>query len=254
MKTSQASDSPLSVDATRGKTVSSSQATLRSELRARLLSLNYHAFARCMALLLEKMGYEDVRLSGRRDWKGKNRSGGYDLEAVLPVGPGGTLGRRRVLVQLKQFDGHQPVHHRAVDQLRGACLRVGAGECLLVTTGPLAPSVDRSPLRLFEPTVAPVRFLDGDALAERMLIHRIGIWEEPGEDPEAPARFGIDEAFFADLQRTHAGNSREDVHCPATEPRFLVTVQIHPLSKGMAVTGVKPRRTVATTRTNAPSR
>jgi hypothetical protein len=204
-----------------------------------------------MALLLEKMGYEDIRLSGRRDWKGKNREGGYDLEAGQPVGPGGTLGRRRVLIQLKQFDEHQPVHHRTVDQLRGACLRVGASECLLVTTGPLAPSVDRSPLRLFEPTVAPVRFVDGDALIDRMLVHRIGVWEEPGEGREAPARFGIDGAFFDDLQHAHPGNSREDYLQHASEPQFLLTVEVQPFGKGILR---KPRKDSRTARANSSSR
>jgi hypothetical protein len=213
---------------------------LRRRLRERLLSLNYHAFARCMALLLIRMGYEDVRLAGRTDWKGKNKEGGYDLEANLPVGPGGALGRRRVLVQVKQFDTHQAVHHRTVDQLRGACLRVGAGECLLVTTEPLAPSVDRSPLRLFEPTVAPVRFLPDDALLERMLVHRVGVFEEPGDSPDKPARYGVDEAFFDGLECNHAGNSREEASKQATDLRLLVTVQVRSLGKAMPV---KSRRT-----------
>ena len=91
---------------------------IRHRLRRRLLALSYHAFARCLCLLLARLGYEDARPAGRTRWKGHNREGGYDIEAWLPVG----ITRRRVVVQAKQFDA-RPVFQRSVDELRGTCLR-----------------------------------------------------------------------------------------------------------------------------------
>ena len=91
-------------------------------------------------MLLEALGYEDARPTGRRAWKGYNRpgGGGYDLEAVLPGG----MAPRRVVAQIKQFDA-LAVHQRSVDELRGACLRAGAAEALLVTTSAFSDVVRR---------------------------------------------------------------------------------------------------------------
>ena len=100
-------------------------------LRSRLLALDFPAFARCVCHLMDALGYEDAHLAGRREWKGYNRpgGGGYDLEATLPGG----MAPRRVIAQIKQYDT-LAVHQRSVDELRGACLRAGAAEGLLVTT------------------------------------------------------------------------------------------------------------------------
>lgn len=72
---------------------------LRRQLRRRLLTLSYHAFAQCLCLLLTQLGYQDVQVAGRKDWKGRNREGGYDIQAALPAG----LGQRRVIIQAKQL-------------------------------------------------------------------------------------------------------------------------------------------------------
>ncbi len=57
---------------------------VQQALRARLLHLNFHAFARCMSDLLRELGFDEVRLAGRLDWKGRNKDGGYDLIAYTP--------------------------------------------------------------------------------------------------------------------------------------------------------------------------
>ena len=113
---------------------------IRHRLRRRLLALSYHAFARCLCLLLARLGYEDARPAGRTRWKGHNREGGYDIEAWLPVG----ITRRRVVVQAKQFDA-RPVFQRSVDELRGTCLRAGAAEALLITTSAFSSVVQTAP-------------------------------------------------------------------------------------------------------------
>src|SRR5918998_2648672 len=75
-------------------------ARLRRELRAQLLALNFHAFARYMCRLLETLGYEEVTLSGRTDWKGRNQDGGFDIAAWVPAG----IGRHRIIASCKQYD------------------------------------------------------------------------------------------------------------------------------------------------------
>jgi hypothetical protein len=57
---------------------------LQQVLRARLLHLNFHAFAHGMSDLLKAVGFDTVELAGRTNWKGRNKEGGYDLLALAP--------------------------------------------------------------------------------------------------------------------------------------------------------------------------
>ena len=177
--------------------------TIADELHRRLIGLDYPAFARCVCRLLEALGYEDVRLAGRHEWKGYNRpgGGGYDLEALLPGG----VAPRRVVAQIKQFDGLH-VHQRNVDELRGACLRAGAAEALLVTTSVFSDVVSRSAAAR-DPAgtpVAPVRLIDGQDLLGLLIRHRLGVREAARAETMRVYQRGqgtmhrleIDQAFF----------------------------------------------------------
>ena len=174
--------------------------TVADLLRMRLLALDYPSFSRCICLLLEELGYEKAKPAGRREWKGYNRpgGGGYDLEAVLPGG----LSPRRVVAQIKQFDGLR-VHQRSVDELRGACLRTGAAEALLVTTSSFSKVVQNSQAAASRAVpgpasvvAAPVRLIGGRELLELLICHRLGI-RERGEG--SGKRLEIDEGFFRKL-------------------------------------------------------
>lgn len=169
---------------------------LERDLCEHLLALNFHAFLHAIAQLLTKMGYVDVALAGRTDWVGRRMDGGCDLVAFQPV-PGG---KRRVIVQVKQYR-ERPVYRRAVDELRGVCLRAGASEAILITTSSFSPLLDKS--RLSSALVAPVRLIDGEQLADLMVLHQVGSWEEPPTSPDEPASFGVDESFFTDLCRVY---------------------------------------------------
>ena len=169
----------------------------RLELHSLLLSLPFAAFARCMADLLTALGYRDVRLSGRTQWKGRNQSGGYDLEATLPSG----LGHRRVVVQVKQFSQFQRVYQRAADELRGVALREWAGEALLLTTG-LVSSAIREPLE----AIIPVRLLGGTDLLDALAQCGVGVTQVKG----FPI---VDDAYFDRLTQ----------QCRASRPGDLRT-------------------------------
>jgi len=169
--------------------------TIADQLRRRLLDLEYPAFARCVCALLEAVGYEDARPAGRCEWKGYNRpgGGGYDLEATLPGG----LALRHVVAQIKQFDG-LGVHQRSVDEVRGAALRAGAAEALLITTSSFSNVVRKraaspDPLAAL---VAPVRLIDGVELLGLLIRHRLGVRESRRS---GTVRLEIDDAFFSDL-------------------------------------------------------
>ena len=181
--------------------------TIADRLRRRLLALDYPAFARCACKLLEALGYEDARPAGRRAWKGYNcpGGGGYDLEAALPGG----LASRRVVAQIKQFDT-LAVHQKSVDEMRGACLRAGAAEALLVTTSAFSKVVRKQAAAPDPPgvLVAPVRLIDGQELLGLLIRHRLGVRESVDVREQIEVRewvrggtrrLEIDEAFFESI-------------------------------------------------------
>ncbi|WP_309719803.1 restriction endonuclease [Armatimonas sp.] len=178
-----------------------------NKLRQRLLELPFDAYLKIIALLLAKLGYQDVRLAGRTDWKGRNRGGGYDLLATVPGG----FSPRRVIIQAKQFDEGSRVFQRQADELRGAAIRVGAAEALLITSGPLSASIDQEGLAL---PLAPVRIIGGDHLVELLSTHQIGV----------TPRGTLDEDFFKRLEQEAVGNRQSD--CLGAKSELLLTVAV----------------------------
>jgi hypothetical protein len=97
------------------------QDSVREQLREQLLALPVPAFEHLMARLLGLCGYAEVQvLAGSQ--------GGADLSAATSGG----LSRSVTLVQAKQY--RSPVSRRFVDELRGAMLRTGAQQGVLLTT------------------------------------------------------------------------------------------------------------------------
>ena len=193
--------------------------SLRSALLSRLSSLPFTAFARCVGLLLARMGYTNVRPAGRGHYRGggnrhhKGGSGGYDLVADLPA-PKGTAIRRFATVSLKQFPPDAParVFQRQVDEARGASLRAGASASLLITTGPVSPTVAHRESLPLAP-IAPVSVVDGDELAKLCIRFGVGIvpaqdgrGDEQGTESEAV----LDAAFFDRLAREATGSNGPD--------------------------------------------
>ncbi|WP_395137835.1 restriction endonuclease [Armatimonas sp.] len=186
----------------------------------RLLELPFDAFARLVARLLPALGYSDVRLAGRRDFKGRNGrdgAGGFDLLA--------SRFGRTVLVQLKQFSPQRLLFQRSLDELRGVVLRAGAAESLLVTTGAFSLAVDREALR--RASMLPISTLDGSELLTLLIENGIGI-KPSGK---------IDEELLASLTQEASGNSPGDCmgksNCTG-KAEFVVTVgvqRVHPAKK-----------------------
>ena len=171
---------------------------LRLRLRRRVLSLGYPGCVALVGRLLGEMDYEDVRPTGRTRLTGYNRrgGGGWDLEAALPAG----VGSRRVIVRVKHVPREhlgpdpKPVHNRCVDELRGACLRAGAAEAVMVSTGPFSLTA-RAMAAGDASGVAPVRLVDGDELVELLLARRVGVRET--RPLLGRPRLELDESLFA---------------------------------------------------------
>jgi hypothetical protein len=200
---------------------------LRDALLSRLRALPFDAFVRCAALLLARMGYREVRPAGRTSFRGRNQhasgggGAGYDLSASLPA-PAGSKRRATALVALKRYGPASPVYQRQVDELRGACLRVGAAEALLLTTGPLSPAI-RHRDALPSAPLAPVRLIDGEEFAALLAAHGVGVARvAQGQDGGSGARPGaaLDDAFFRRLMAGGAGAARRapDRAAPVSAP------------------------------------
>ena len=178
----------------------------RSQLREQLLGLSSPAFEGLIARLLEACGYGRVQPLnassgelphslgfGRR----AAQTGGADLRALSPNG----LGRVMTLVQVKQY--RTPVSRRFVDELRGAMLRTGAQQGLLITTssfyGPAYTAVHEEGAE----GVAPVRLVDGEELLNLLIKHHLGVQEG---DPVHPQ---VDREFFEHLERNYGATARQ---------------------------------------------
>lgn len=200
---------------------------VQDPLLPHLLELPFDAYLQIVALLLERLGYKDVEQAGRTDWKGRNRFGGFDLLATRPdlftVLPGGIAPRRSV-VQVKQFDKKTRVFQRHVDELRGAAIRAGASEAILLTTGLVSSVIDA---RALSSPILPVRLIGGGELLTLLREHLIGVTEK-GE---------LDHALLDRLTSQARGNGRGDCQTGLAvcddegKPDLKLTVEILAYSK-----------------------
>lgn len=185
-------------------------------LRARLLLLPFDALIQVVALLLEQLGCRNIQFADRRDFRGRNGKagkGGWELTAWLPQAvPDASGAATRVVVQIKQCDGER-LYQRTVDELRGVALRLGAGEALLVTTGPVSRSLIESSPGSCLPTV---RIVDGGALCRLLIQHGIGLTRQ-GE---------LNEELFSGLEHRARGNGRADC---SPGKQYLLKVSLEPV-------------------------
>ncbi len=185
----------------------------RNRLREQLLQLSPSAFEHLIARLLEACGYGRVQLLnassgelpqslgfGRR----AAQTGGADLRALSSNG----LSHTMTLVQVKQY--RIPVSRRFVDELRGAMLRTGAQQGLLLTTssfyGPAYTAVHGEGAE----GIAPVRLVDGEELLNLLIQHHLGVREIDSVYPQ------INLDFFDYLERDFGSSVRKN---PVSAPQ-----------------------------------
>lgn len=159
----------------------------REALRERILQLGYPAYIELVKQLLERLGYEHVVPLA------PGSVGGADL--AMRYGSGVT--ETEILVQAKRYAG--PVHRRFVDELRGAVLRFGCGQGLVVAASGFSQAANEAARGN---PVAPVRLMDGEELLDLLCVFRLGVRRD------ALGRLVPDGRYFANLRRRHPGQGR----------------------------------------------
>jgi len=177
---------------------------LSRELRERLLSLSYRAFLQAVLHLLSATGYAQVIPTGRSGFKGRNTGGGWDLEAQGFTDGGEAV---RAIAQVKQFRTLS-VQQRTVDELRGCLLRAQADEAWLITLSTFSAPAQAAAQA--GGGTAPIRLLDGDALAEQMVRHQVGICRK-GKEWIVNDRYfqSLEQRFSKETGQQKARQSRE---------------------------------------------
>lgn len=174
-------------------TSNASQKELQTALQEQLLSLSFHAFEESVRQLLVSMGYGEVKLMGRTQWRQRTAHGGLDMEAYTEVG----VTRVQVIAQVKQYI--RPIQRRFVDELRGTMLRTGARHGLLVTTSTFPNAAQKA---VSGDRLAPIRLIDGEELTTLLIRHRIGAI------PDSKDGLRIDSSYFDQLREQFPGKAR----------------------------------------------
>jgi len=143
----------------------------RAELHETLHRLEYAAFEQVMKRLLYKSGYLSVHLIGRNQRPDLKPTGGLDLSARSVTELTSVL----TIAQLKQYQGVVP--RRFVDELRGAMLRLGAEQGLLLTLSRLSLAARAAAT---ESKLAPIKLLEGEEVLDLLFAYRIGVLEKNG--------------------------------------------------------------------------
>lgn len=133
-----------------------------------LLNLPFSVFACSVARLLVHLGYEDVSIKRplHQRGKGRNSSGGFDIEAYLTNG----LSRSCVIAQVKQYD--RPVPRAFVDELRGTMLRHGAQQGILFSSSTFSAAAQEASRAAQS---LPVRLVEGRELARLLRVTEVPI-------------------------------------------------------------------------------
>lgn len=179
-------------------------ASLQDELLQRIRKLSFPAYCHLVRLLLYRSGYTSVQIvepgttrliPDNSSIKDNQRLLYSGLLAVSHT----DLASALTLVRIKQAKG-VPVSRRFVDQLRGAMLRMGAEQGLLIATGRFSryaiASATQAPL-------PPVRLIDGALVCSMLRERRLGISKTAPTQGHARERTDqqIDEPFFQLLEK-----------------------------------------------------
>jgi HJR/Mrr/RecB family endonuclease len=142
-----------------GQALDQHRAKVKSELLTYLKSLKPGDFELVVLLLLEKVGYDDVR------HEGKTGDGGVDIRATLRL-PGVTA--VPTAVQVKRWSN--TVAPGVVQQLRGALMADEHG--MVVTTSHFSPAAIAEASAVGK---RPIALIDGHALVDLLVDHDLGV-------------------------------------------------------------------------------
>jgi inner membrane protein len=188
---------------------------LRHEMIEQLSCLSLRAFEECLKHLFTRLGYEQVRLTGRTAMRGRTLLGGREIEAVASTG----ITTCRVIIQVKQY--RRTVSRRFVDELRGTMSRLKASHGIIVTTSDFA---DRARLSAQSDRRLAVTLMDGADLLDALMSVELGVSRKSNRC------WRLDQTYFDHLHeqfprsrvrrssRTHvkASRNRKDIRTQAS--------------------------------------
>jgi restriction system protein len=172
------------------------QQEARDALREYLQTTDFLSFEQIVKRLLYKSGYVSVQMISRNYKRGRTPRGGLDLTARNNT----ELSSSLTIAQLKQYK--RVVSRRFVDELRGAMLRLGAGQGLLLTLSTFS-QVAHDAAR--ESAVAPITLIEGEELLDLLFAYRIGVFVYKGA-------WRLDEAYLDFLRERTMSTSDMTPH------------------------------------------
>jgi restriction system protein len=149
-----------------------SEIVTRELLREYLQATDFLCFEQIMKHLLYKSGFVSVQMIGRNYKRGRTPKGGLDLTARSNT----ELSSSLTIAQLKQYK--RVVSRRFVDELRGAMLRLCAGQGLLLTMSKFSQVAHDAAQ---ESPVAPITLIEGEEILDLLFAYRIGVLNQNGK-------------------------------------------------------------------------
>ncbi|MBA3724870.1 MAG: restriction endonuclease [Armatimonadetes bacterium] len=143
----------------------------REEILRLLRSVPFAPFQLSVFLLLQRLGFRQVRFLSRDHSRGRHSGIEADFRVSWPTPFGGT----ELLVELKH--DHRALQRRYVDELRGKMVRRGFSEGLIVTTGTISSAAAAAAQAC---PALPVKLLDGQGLANLLVDQGLAVTDEPG--------------------------------------------------------------------------
>lgn len=135
----------------------------RETLLDYLLHMDPYKFENMVGLLLEEMGYSDIRVTSQSNDKG------VDVIADIALG----ISSVHEVVQVKRHAGS--INRKIVDLLRGSLHRFDAIRGTIITTGTFASGAKKAAL---ERNAAPITLIDGEKLLDLLMQYEIGITKQ----------------------------------------------------------------------------
>jgi restriction system protein len=132
----------------------------RAKLAEHLSLMNPYRFEELISLLLEEMGYTDVKVTSPSNDKG------VDVVADIELG----ISSVREVVQVKRHSGS--INRTILDQLRGSLHRFKAMRGTIITSGTFSNGAKTAAM---EQGAAPITLIDGKKLLNLLLQYEIGI-------------------------------------------------------------------------------
>ncbi len=128
-----------------------------------LLHMAPYKFEKLVGLLLEEIGYNNIKVTSQSNDKG------VDVIGDISMG----ISSVHEVVQVKRHAGS--INRTIVDLLRGSLHRFDAIRGTIITTGTFATGAKKAAL---ERNAAPITLIDGEKLLDLLVEHEIGITKQ----------------------------------------------------------------------------